>query len=159
MSCLFARTKFRSQRGSLAGIMVATLILITVVLGALAVDFFHMHTVQTELQNATDAASLAGAQDLYVNPDLIQIHALETAAKNSADGHAVSVNSPDTTVAVQVSQPEESGSTGQVQVTAAMKVNHLFAPIVNRFSDTVTASSIAARNYTINRVLPTRCFR
>lgn len=153
-----AKTKLRSKRGSLTSIFFLVVILTAAVVGSLAIDFFHMHSVQTELQSATDAAALAGAQDLYLHPDRIESHALATAALNYADGRKVSSSEQNTKVTVKITQPYVSGSTGQVQVTATMLVNHVLAPIVGHSTDNVTATSVAGRVYTLKRVYANQMF-
>ena len=95
----------RSQFGLLGGPMLAVCILIAVCLASLAVDFGHVGMVKTELQNPCDAAALAGAQDLYTDPDGASARALLVAAGNKANGLVVSNSSPGTTVTVDVTPP------------------------------------------------------
>jgi len=142
----------RSQSGSMMAVMFAMMVIIGLGLGALAVDFSHMLAVRGELQNAVDAAALAGAQDLAQNSDQCESDALAVAAINKADGRAVSNNSANTAITVLVSQAGPSDP-GTVEVTAQMRVNHLLASIFGRSSDVVSVTGTAggtATNKTIN---------
>jgi len=56
--------KLKDQKGATA-IIVAVSLLVLLGFAAFAVDFGHRHVVQNELQNASDAGSLAGARQLY----------------------------------------------------------------------------------------------
>src|SRR5215468_1930971 len=59
---VLSTVSFRNQKGLLGAPMLACCIVIALVVASLAVDFGHAATVRTQLQNATDAAALAGAQ-------------------------------------------------------------------------------------------------
>ena len=58
--------RVKDQRGVTA-VMVALLMVILIGVAALAVDIGHLLVVRNELQNAADAACLAGARFLYVD--------------------------------------------------------------------------------------------
>lgn len=145
------RKYVRNERGTLSALMITAVVLAGVFIGSLAVDPYHMQVVYAQLQNATDAAAIAGAQDLWTSPNSAEPHALAIAAANYADGRAVSSSSSGTTVLVNVTQPG-ANSTGEVQVTASMRVSHLFAPVFGRNSDVITVSSTAGRSSTLQRV-------
>ncbi|MBI4532546.1 MAG: hypothetical protein HY711_01255 [Candidatus Melainabacteria bacterium] len=149
--CARNETHFRKQTGSLGTLLMAIGILIAVGLGSFAVDFAHVQAVRTQLQSATDAAALAGAQDLYTNLANAATHALQLAAANTADGRAVSNQSPGTTVAIQVTPPDPIND-GQVEVTAQMNIRHLLASIFGRNSDTIYSRSVAGRSSTLRRL-------
>ena len=71
--------RVKDQRG-VAAVIVALLIVILIGVAALAVDIGHLLVVRNELQNAADAACLAGARFLYVdNGDLVSSGASEIA--------------------------------------------------------------------------------
>jgi hypothetical protein len=71
--------RIKDERGAIA-IMVALLSLIFVGVAALAVDIGHLLVVRNELQNAADAACLAGARFLYFDHgDRVSPEANETA--------------------------------------------------------------------------------
>ncbi len=58
----------RRQRGAI-GVMMPFVMIMTLSFGALAIDIAHMVVVRNELQNAADAAALAGAAGLWpINP-------------------------------------------------------------------------------------------
>lgn len=59
----------RRQRGAVA-VMVAFILMLLLMFGALAVDSFHMVVVRNELQNDADAAALAGAGGLWTGSPL-----------------------------------------------------------------------------------------
>lgn len=141
----------RSQFGLLGGPMLAVCILIAVCLASLAVDFGHVGMVRTELQNACDAAALAGAQDLYTDPDGASTRALLIAAGNRANGLTVSSSSPGTTVTVDVTPPAGLLA-GQVEVTASMRIRHLLAAVFGRFEDVITARSVAGGSSLLRRL-------
>jgi len=147
----FAQKMIRRETGSLSGPLLALSLVIGVTIGALAVDFGHAGMVRTQLQNATDAAALAGAQDLYTNPDLAENHALSVASSNQANGQAVSNSSGGTAVSVQVTRPNLING-GRVEVTASMSISHLLAPIFGRFSDVLVARSVAGGSSVLKRL-------
>lgn len=141
----------RNEHGSMAAIMLSSVVLAGILIGSVAVDPYHMHAVRTQLQNATDAAALAGAQDLFTNPDQAETHALAIAGANAADGRNVSSTSAGTTVTVNVTTPGLITG-GEVKVTASMRIKHLFAPVFGRSTDVITVSSTAGRSSTLQRV-------
>lgn len=141
----------RSNHGTISGVLMSSAVLAGVLIGSVAVDPYHIQAVRTQLQNATDAAALSGAQDLSSNPDLAEPHALLIAAANRADGKAVSNSSAGTTLTVSVTPPDQA-TRGEVQVTASMRISHLFAPIFGRADDLITVSSTAGRSSTLKRV-------
>src|SRR5688572_19789845 len=99
------RGRFRGRRGVFAAALLPAGVIGSLAIGAVAVDFSHMLAVKTELQTATDAGALAGAQDLFSDLDNVERHALEITARNQADGKPVSNDTPDTIVTVQVVPP------------------------------------------------------
>lgn len=147
----YRKSSRRNEHGTLAAVLMSSVVLAGVLIGSVAVDPYHMQAVRSQLQAATDAAALAGAQDLFSNPNSAESDALTLAAANKADGRSVSNSSAGTTVTVAVTQPG-AGSEGEVQVTASMQVSHLFAPVFGRRSDVVTVSSTAGRSSTLQRV-------
>lgn len=74
-----ALERVKNQRG-VAVVMVALLIVILIGVAALAVDIGHLLVVRNELQNAADAACLAGARFLYIDHgESVSLEASETA--------------------------------------------------------------------------------
>ena len=100
--------KIQGQKGSVA-IVVAVSFILLLSFAAFAIDFGHRHVVQNELQNAADAAALAGVRQLYYDhvalvnagqdrsdkqPDSANQVADDTAKANNAQGAPVEVNNP-----------------------------------------------------------------
>lgn len=134
--------KMRSRAGAMGTVLMVMLIPATIMVGSLALETAHMNAVRTELQNATDAGALSGAQDLWLNADHAANNAYVTTARNFADGRAVSNSSPDTIVQVKVTRPT-AAAPGQVEVSAKARVWHIWAPIFGRNSDDVEVLSVA----------------
>jgi hypothetical protein len=147
-------TELVSQRkeNGILGIMLMPLsIIISVMLGSIAVDSAHIVAVKTQLQNATDAGALAGAIDLIYDPSVADYHALSVTGKNRADGRAVSNSTPGVTVVSQTVPPDDT-SGGQVTVSASMTISHLLAPIFGRKSDVIMTRSVAGRGANLQEV-------
>src|SRR5579875_4161987 len=124
------RSSKRSQSGVLGAVLLSGIVLIVVGLGALAVDLAHVQTVQGELQNATDAAALAGAQAMVSDPSNADADATAVASENTADGRAVAQGSG-CNVNVTVLPVDSMGDTS-VEVDASMTVHHALARIFGR---------------------------
>lgn len=68
MTAMTLRLRPRRQRGAV-GVLSPILLIIFLAIGAMAIDIAHLFVVRNELQNAADAAALAGAAGLYpANP-------------------------------------------------------------------------------------------
>ncbi|CAH0441802.1 pilus assembly protein TadG-related protein [Ralstonia pseudosolanacearum] len=68
MTAKTLRPRTRRQRGAV-GIIAPMLLIVFLSIGVMAVDIAHLFVVRNELQNAADAAALAGAAGLYpANP-------------------------------------------------------------------------------------------
>lgn len=147
----------RNRRGSLGALMIAFLVPVFFGIGAFALDLAHLSTVRAELQKATDAAALAGAADLLVDPELCDRHALNVAAANWADGHAVSNEIDGTEVYVET-VPCSDTQTGSVTVTASTRLNNLFAKIFHRDSEIATARSVAGAAGAVSSVSSNTAF-
>jgi hypothetical protein len=74
--------RITNQTGATA-ILVGLLMVIFIMLAALAVDIGHLYLVRNELQNASDAGSLAGARVLY-NEDGTAVNETANATANEA---------------------------------------------------------------------------
>ena len=75
---------YSRQRGAVA-IVFGLSIVVLLAMGGLVIDLGHLYIVKTELQNAADAAALAGAKDLNQAPDGITkavAKAVAVSAKN-----------------------------------------------------------------------------
>jgi Flp pilus assembly protein TadG len=141
----------RRQNGVLGIMMMPLSIIISVMLGSIAVDTAHIVAVKTQLQNATDAGALAGAIQLIYDPSIADNHALSVTGKNRADGKAVSNSTPGVTVVSQTVPPDDTTG-GQVTVSASMTISHLLAPIFGRTSDVISTTSVAGRGANLQEV-------
>ncbi len=147
----------RTKNGMLGTMLLRAVIIIVIGLGALAVDIGHIQTVQGELQNATDAAALAGARD-YVNGNEASADsdALAVAARNTADGKAVSPTTPHANVTVTASPPV--AGEGSVEVNAQIQITDLLAPIFGRKTETISARSQANYYPSVSGIFPNQMF-
>jgi Flp pilus assembly protein TadG len=131
----------RKQVGALGALMFCAVFLIVIAVGAIALDMAHVSSVRTELQNAVDAAALAGAKEIAKDPDNAEQTALEIAGSNNADGKAVDNSIPNRQVTCMVDSISEPPT---VTVDATARVNHMLAPIFGRNSDDISVSSKSA---------------
>jgi len=147
----------RSNTGSLGLLLVCAAVMIAMMLGCIALDVAHVISVVTELQNATDAAALAGARDIDIDDELAEERSLRAAALNLADGRPVSNDVLDRSVWVRVKRTDRL-SPGFVEVRATATVYHILARILGRPSDTVSTTAIAGPSGTISYVKANRAF-
>lgn len=132
----------RNQNGQFGTMVTIALVLVSFLFAAYAVDTTHMSVVQAELHNATDAAALAGAQDLWFDIDSAEAHARQIAALNLVDGRSLASSTPGTTLEVIVTPP--NGNTpGSVRCNGQVQVFHMFAPLFGRRIDAISATSLA----------------
>ncbi len=140
------RFELRSKSGSTILVMMLSCMLVLLGIGTFATDIGHNVVVRTELQNAVDAAALAGVKDLIDpanwNSGASDFDALQVCKSNSADGRAVANSSPGTTVSV-TSVPPSSSSQGSCTVNASMVIDNTLARLVDHNFDTVNVSSTA----------------
>ena len=152
---LFANS-FKTK-GQLAIFMIPMMILVAFLFAVYAADLQHITSVRAQLQNATDAAALAGAQDLWFNIDKAQADALSIANSNVVDGKRLSVDTPGTSIDVVVTPP--AGVTpGSVKCTATVAVNHLFGPILGRYTDDITVTSVAGTSGSLYTLAANQAF-
>jgi hypothetical protein len=134
--------QLRRNKGAFAGLIIAVMLWACVAISSIAIDIYHIAAVKAQLQNATDAGALAGAQELWRNKDQASADAYLVTGLNSADGRSVKNGSPDTTVQVTVVPPTDT-TYGTVEVDAAMTIKNMIAPIFGRGHDVITVSSVA----------------
>src|SRR5438128_11359498 len=82
------------DRGAVA-IMVAVALPLLAAFVALAVDVGHAYLVRNQLQNAADAAAMAGARALDGTPignAAARLSAMDFAARHNADGRSVQID-------------------------------------------------------------------
>lgn len=84
----------RNRRGSII-VLAAACLIIAVAFVAFAVDIGYLSVVKTQLQNAADAAALAGANSLSTSSSAAVSAAKTVGLANSAAGHAVSIPDSD----------------------------------------------------------------
>lgn len=132
----------RPRSGQLGILLLLTVLVAGFFLAAIATDTNHVIAVQAELHSATDAAALAGAQELWFNLKEAAPQAYRFAAANYADGNPVSNSTPGTNVLVSVVEPT-STKPGKVTVDASCRVNHMFASLFGRQNDVIHSHSTA----------------
>jgi Flp pilus assembly protein TadG len=148
----------RKQRGSLAGLLMATVLLCVLSLGTLGTDFCHILAVRNELQNAADAAALAGGLELWKDATKCETIARKVASLNYADGKAVVDGENGIVVRVAVTPPQPPSVQGRVQVDAEVPIRHLMAQIFGRTSDRVTAHAVAGTQGQLTEVYADQMF-
>lgn len=152
----------RTRKGAAMGALVLLAALLCVCLiGMLGVDIGHNASVRTQLQNATDAAALAGAQD-FINSatyNKAETDALATAESNTADGKAVSNSTPHTLVTVQTQLPAANGTQpGVCQVDSQMTISNIFARLIGHKSDAINATATAVGYQSVTGIGPNTLF-
>jgi Flp pilus assembly protein TadG len=134
--------KKRSETGAMYALCAVAFLLMVIAICAIAVDMSHFMVVKNELQKTTDAAALAGAQDLFKRPAAVEKSARAVAAMNTADGKVVSEKTRGADVDVAI-LPEDGNHMRRVAVTAKMPIQHMFAGLFGRHFDDVVARSVA----------------
>lgn len=147
----------RTCRGSLAGVILACVALIVLMIGCLAGDFCHVLAVQNELQNAADAGALAGAQELWIDVAKCEPVARQISGANLADGRAVR-DGGDVTVTVRVDPPNPPASYGKVTVDATMQIRHIFAGVIGRWFDELKVHAAAGTTGKLYQVYADQMF-
>jgi Flp pilus assembly protein TadG len=129
--------------------------------GGIAVDCMHYNDATSELQRTTDAAALAGAEDLnkYVggknmtgttvsatNEEPVNF-AIQVASLNAVDGPVGLWSSSSRTVTATILHDNNfggpAGFPNRCNVTGTISIRSLFAKIFGNFHNTVTTSSSA----------------
>src|SRR4030095_586209 len=143
----------RKQTGSLGGLAFSAALIAILGLGAVALDMSHVSAVRSELQNASDAAALAGAQAFVQGEgENAEANALDVAENNSADGRPVSNESPETEVTVQATPALVPGEANIVRVDSSVTIHHMLASIFGRPTDTISVRSRAGAYHSVTRL-------
>lgn len=144
----------RRQSGVLALVLPAVILMVGAGLAALGTDIAHSVNCRSELQNATDAGALSGAQDLIIpnNNSQAIADALQTAGQNSADGRLVSKDSANTSVSANIINPVNPIIAGQCQCSATMRIDNIFAKMFGSYNQTVGTTSVATAYTSITGV-------
>lgn len=148
----------RTQRRG--AILVLSTVLLVVLFGFLSftVDIGYITLVRTQLQNAADAAAIAGAHGLTVSPDDARDAAYEVALQNPVAGLTISIDKnsdielgqwdSDTNTFTPLSGPDESKSNAcRVTITMSKaegtEIGLFFSPVLGTHEAEMEISSIA----------------
>ena len=91
------KSRLNNQKGATAPIVALLLLFVFIPFADFTLDIGHLYVARNELQNAADAAALAGAAELYdadfttVNTGANKV-AYDAAVQNNSEGIAVEVN-------------------------------------------------------------------
>lgn len=147
----------RKPSGIMGSYFITGAILVGALLGCMGTDFAHIAAVQEELQNAADAAALAGAQDLWTSPQNAESNARAVLAENTADGRKLEdANLVSSDVIVTPPQPPLQG--GQVEVRLRFQIRNVMAPLIGRYFETLNARAVAGTAATIQTVFANQVF-
>lgn len=141
----------RGQRGV---VLIWFALFLPVLIGfiALAVDVSRLYLIRVELQNAADAAALAGTYKYADGADstAAKIKAENLATRNYANGALINATSVTATVA------DATPYTYAIRVKITLPgINLFFAPILGIASQAVSATAIAAANAVAHPAAPT----
>lgn len=151
---------YRRRSGSVISMLPMVLLVVALAAAAFAFDYGHGLSVRRQLQNATDAAALAGAYELAKDPltgsdkTNAEKYAYDVAAKNYADDVVVS-NNPTTTVTVTVNANAMPRS---VTVTSTRTSANIFARLLGFNTIPVSTTSTASSSQGIKQVKPNQLF-
>ncbi|MGH9939088.1 MAG: pilus assembly protein TadG-related protein, partial [Blastocatellia bacterium] len=162
--------KWSSERGSILAVSTIGMVALLLAVG-LAVDISHLYLVGTELQNAADAAALAGASALNSEASGIKMatdRAIEKMNKYEFNGIDVTIGRTDVRFAVNLSEFDPGGSGGKtetdggldpanvrfVQVTVPPKAVNIFFAKLASGSNTVdlTRRAVAGQSAALNLI-------
>jgi Flp pilus assembly protein TadG len=139
-SCSISKRLHR-QRGV---VIIWFALLLPVLLGfaGLAIELARINLIKVELQNAADAAALAGAHKYATPADsaAAKKEARDMAASHYANGDSIRVANITPTVAI-------TGYTYAIRVKIALSgINLIFGPFLGMSSSNVQATAIAGQN-------------
>ncbi|CZQ80916.1 Hypothetical protein Tpal_134 [Trichococcus palustris] len=127
---LIKRLKKEEQGQAL--IMVALMLTVLLGFAALVVDVGNLYVQKSQLQNAADAAALAGAQDLGTAIDA------EATAKNYAEANGV----PKTETLVDTTY---DNNPSKIEVVSTKNVSYTFARVLGLLETNVKARAVAQK--------------
>jgi len=137
--CPGPRRRRRGRRGAADGGYVAVLVAVAlpllVVLASLAVDVANWYAQAQKVQQAADAAALAGSVYLPLDPVSARSAALDYARRN---GYGAGAASAATVTAVQL--PDQPS---RLQVTITTAVHNVFGAMFGRATTLITRTAIA----------------
>ncbi|WP_136525518.1 pilus assembly protein TadG-related protein [Geomonas ferrireducens] len=112
----------KSDHRGFAVVYLALMIVVLVGFVSLAVDLGYMYVTRGQLQNAADAAALAGAAMNLGDSASVKQKAIEFAAKNKAAGDDVAVTEGDVTIGNWTATATPSFSTARFPINAVRVV-------------------------------------
>jgi Flp pilus assembly protein TadG len=125
MGRLLHRRFVRSDSGSIAVPAFCLALMIALAVGGYCLSFNRAMLTRSELQNAADAAAIAAAQDLAIDPEHADKSGLKVAALNFADGQRLAKKSKDVKINVDVINSDGTYP-GWVRVDIAKSVSNPF---------------------------------
>jgi len=117
----FATIRNRKPTGVMGALLTCAGLFVVIVIAHYVINLTHLMMVRGELQDAVDAAALAGSGYLYRSPEDVEKAALAVAAGNFADGLRVSSQSPGTQIRV-TTLPSDGIFPGCVKVEARRQI-------------------------------------
>lgn len=123
---------FNNEDGQ-ALVLVALLMVVLMGFAALVIDVGMMHLTKSQMQNAADAAALAGAQDLPTAGTATSV-AKDIAEKNGAEKAKTTVTTP------------YKGDSNKIEVVCTKNVQYSFARVLGFTDADVSARAVAEKN-------------
>lgn len=145
------RPRYCRQSGVTGSVLTAMLLLTCIAVGGLASDFGHGVLVRAQLQNACDAAAMAGLQDMIGSSGpptsaqytQVRADAIAVGSSNLADQKPVNDLVFTNPVVIYNSNPSVTAPIYSVQVVATAAINNTFAVIFGNNTTTIKAMSRA----------------
>ncbi|MEQ8235603.1 MAG: pilus assembly protein TadG-related protein [Syntrophomonadaceae bacterium] len=131
---------FSSEERGSALVVVALWLTVFLGMAALVFDIGSGYAIKAKLQNAADAAALAGAKEMPSASDAINV-ALEYAQENGMKATANGVKQSGDTVTVTA----PSGGNTQIKVECSRDINYSFAKVLGFNNGVVRASAVAKK--------------
>jgi len=124
-----------------AMVMAAFAMVVILGFGAFAVDIGHIAVQKSDLQNAADAAALAGVVEMPNNANA------QTVAVNYAKTNGMSVSTNNVTLNGETVNASAIGQ-NQLRVQCSREVDYYFAGVLGFKSKVITAVAVAEKNST-----------
>ena len=147
------RTNHRRQRSRAGIILVYAAFMMCVVFGfaAFAIDVGYMALTKDQLQNAADAAALAGAMRMKEGPATVRSAAIDIAGRNYQGKSTISISNSDVELGMydmttRVFTVNETAANSVRVTTRVTNKNLLFAPVIGHKTFSKTAQAIAIIN-------------
>ena len=134
--------KILKEEDGQALVLVALMMVVLIGFAAIAVDIGMVTWQKSNLQNAADAAALAGAMDLP-NKTSAEDSALDLAGKNGIKATKIGIKKEGDTI--QITTPYK-GNSEVIEVICTRNVQYSFARILGLTDTDVTARAVAKKN-------------